>query len=480
MVEDPGSVIGGPGEAAAPPGPGGVGTMERIVAGTAPTPGRRHKRERMPGEKRWVAAIFLFPAAVFLGAIVLYPFIYTVIRSLFHDGSVGQTEGFAGLSNYVNLFTQSDSWRAFRNNIIWVIVVPAVATMLGLIFAVITERVRWSAAFKIVLFMPMAISFLAAGITWTLIYADQPSRGLGNAIAIGVHDTFSPNTAYPELHPTGVTSTTRMTGTAGAGYLSAAGFTTPATVLLPVAGLDLQHPPGNAKQAVAPPVPSTGLSGVVWNDFKLGGGGVKGKPDKGELGIPGIKVQARQNGKVVATTKTAADGTFHFSKLGPGSYHLGLPSSDFSSTYAGISWLGPNLITWSIIIAYLWMYTGFCLVLLAAGMAAIPRDVLEAARIDGATELQVFRRVTAPLLAPVLMVVFVTMIINVLKIFDIVYVIQQAAGANAKYADVLAVQLFNDYGNQQYGAASAVGVVLVILVIPAMIFQVRRFRKEQR
>jgi alpha-glucoside transport system permease protein len=100
--------------------------------------------------------------------------------------------------------------------------------------------------------------------------------------------------------------------------------------------------------------------------------------------------------------------------------------------------------------------------------------------MDGATELQVFRRVTAPLLAPVLMVVFVTMVINVLKIFDIVFIISQSAGANQKYANVLATQLFNDYGNQQYGAASAVGVVLVILVIPAMIFQIYRFRKDQR
>ena len=100
--------------------------------------------------------------------------------------------------------------------------------------------------------------------------------------------------------------------------------------------------------------------------------------------------------------------------------------------------------------------------------------------MDGATELQVFRRVTAPLLAPVLMFVFVTMVINVLKIFDIVFIIGQSAGANQKYGNVLATQLFSDYGNQQYGAASAVGIVLVILVIPAMIFQIWRFRKDQR
>ncbi|MGI8576741.1 MAG: ABC transporter permease subunit [Nocardioidaceae bacterium] len=422
--------------------------------------------------------MFLFPAAIFLGAIVFYPFVYTVVRSLFHDGSAGQTGGFAGLFNYQQMFTNGGAFQSLKNNLIWVLVVPAVATVLGLIFAVLTERIRWAPAFKIVLFMPMAISMVAVGIAWTQIYADQPSQGLGNAVAIGVHDTFSPNASFPELHPTGTTGTTVMHGSAGNGYTSGSSFSAPGTALLPVAGLDLLKPPSNAKPAA--PGTGGGLTGAVWNDFKLGGGGTKGQIDPGEVGIPGLKVEALQNGKVVATTTTADNGSFSFPGLSSGGYTLMLPSSDFSAAYTGIPWLGQSLITWAIIVAYLWMYTGFCMVLLAAGMSAIPRDTLEAARMDGATEFQVFRRVTAPLLAPVLMVVFVTMVINVLKIFDIVFIIGQSAGANQKYANVLAVQLFNDYGNQQYGAASAIGVVLVILVIPAMIFQVWRFRKDQQ
>ena len=73
-----------------------------------------------------------------------------------------------------------------------------------------------------------------------------------------------------------------------------------------------------------------------------------------------------------------------------------------------------------LMIAYIWIWAGFAMVVIAAGLSAMPRDVLEAARTDGATEWQVFRRVTVPLLAPVLSVVFITMIINVLKIFDLV------------------------------------------------------------
>ena len=100
--------------------------------------------------------------------------------------------------------------------------------------------------------------------------------------------------------------------------------------------------------------------------------------------------------------------------------------------------------------------------------------------MDGATEFQVFRKVTVPLLAPVLTVVIVTMIINVLKVFDLVFIISASAGANQKYSDVLATQLYQSYGLQQYGAASAIGVVLVLLVLPMMIINIRRFRREGR
>ena len=100
--------------------------------------------------------------------------------------------------------------------------------------------------------------------------------------------------------------------------------------------------------------------------------------------------------------------------------------------------------------------------------------------MDGATEWQVFRRVTVPLLAPTLLVVFVTLTINVLKVFDLVYIIGQDAGANRVYANVLATQLYTSYSNQQYGLASAIGVFLVILVMPFMILNIRRFRRDQR
>jgi alpha-glucoside transport system permease protein len=103
----------------------------------------------------------------------------------------------------------------------------------------------------------------------------------------------------------------------------------------------------------------------------------------------------------------------------------------------------------------------------------------EAARMDGANEWQVFRRITAPLLSPVLIVVFITLIINVLKIFDLVYVIPP--GSSLPAASVIAVQMWTvsfGGGNDQ-GLGSALAILLLILVLPFMIINVRRFRSER-
>jgi alpha-glucoside transport system permease protein len=135
-------------------------------------------------------------------------------------------------------------------------------------------------------------------------------------------------------------------------------------------------------------------------------------------------------------------------------------------------------VTPSIIVAYVWIWTGFAMVIIAAGLAAIPRDVLEAARVDGANEGQVFRRVTVPLLAPVISVVLVTLVIIVLKIFDLVLVI--APGSSQQNANVIALQMWKTaFGVRDFGVGSALGVFLFLLVIPAMAFNIRRFRTEQ-
>ncbi|NJP80797.1 sugar ABC transporter permease, partial [Streptomyces sp. AA8] len=123
---------------------------------------------------------------------------------------------------------------------------------------------------------------------------------------------------------------------------------------------------------------------------------------------------------------------------------------------------------------------GFAMVLIAAGLASVPRELLEAARVDGANEWQVFRRVTVPLLAPVLAVVLITLMINVLKIFDLVYII--APGASLDKANVLALQLYqSSFGTDvNQGVGSAIAVFLLVLVLPVMYVNLRRIRRERR
>jgi alpha-glucoside transport system permease protein len=194
-----------------------------------------------------------------------------------------------------------------------------------------------------------------------------------------------------------------------------------------------------------------------------------------------VKVEAVEDGSVVASDTTGDDGVFVLEGLSSGGeYQLRVADSNFREAYGGISWLGPTLITPAMIVSFLWIWAGFAMVVIAAGLAAIPREALEAARVDGASEWQVFRRVTVPLLMPVLIVVFFTLAINVLKIFDLVWVIPP--GGSAAAANVVAVEMWRVSfgGGQDQGLGSALAVLLFLMVIPGVIFNIRRFRAEQR
>ncbi|EWT06858.1 ABC transporter permease [Intrasporangium chromatireducens Q5-1] len=419
------------------------------------------------------AAAFLLPASIVLAVLMLYPIAYSFVRSLF-DAS-GNT--FVGLGNYVTMFTDPETFQAIRNNVIWVVVAPTVVTALGLIFAVLTERVRWRTAFKLVIFMPMAISFLAAGIIFRLVYEQDPGKGVANAVVVGVHDLFSSSSEYPGARP----RDPKALVAGPDGFQTASSVSPGRSVSVPLIGF---APDGMPKTA-APARPAPGsaaansIDGVVWLDFAKGGGGTAGQIDPNEKGMPGLTVQAVQNGSVVDKTTTGDDGRFAFTNLKPGAYTIRLPASNFAQPFGGVTWLGPNLVTPAIIAAYVWMWAGFAMVLIAAGLSAIPRDALEAARVDGATEWQVFRRVTMPLLSPVLLVVFVTLVINVLKIFDLVYIM--APGSVQPEANVLALQMWlvSFGGGNNQGLGSALGVFLFVLVLPAMLFNIRRFRREE-
>jgi alpha-glucoside transport system permease protein len=144
-----------------------------------------------------------------------------------------------------------------------------------------------------------------------------------------------------------------------------------------------------------------------------------------------------------------------------------------------VAWLEQRqyyLNTMFLIIMFLWSQVGFSMVLLSAAIKGVPTDTLEAARVDGANERQVFRRVVVPQIMPTVVTVYVTVIIGVMKLFDVVYVM-----TNGSFnTNVLATEFFNQlFTNFNNGFAAAIVVILMIFVIPVMVFQVRQFRLQE-
>ncbi len=451
-------------------------TISRTAPGRS-VRGRNGKRSSRVADRRKVvtALVFLAPALVLLGALIGYPVIYTVIRSLFDASG----SNFLGLGNYATMFTDPATFLSIRNNFIWVVVAPVSCTILGLIFAVLLNQIKWATAFKLIIFMPMAISMVAAGVIFRTVFQENPNLGAVNAALVSVDHAFGGGSAYPGARPRDGAGLAAASGGAIAGTSpTAAGSTRD----FPLVAINSSSIPSNAAVAVAAKQPANDqISGTVWLDFVKGGGGTNGQLGDGKVGLPGVTVTAiDSSGTVAATAKTAANGTYLISGLKPGGdYRISLPASNFAAAYAGVSWLGPSLVTSVIILAYVWIWAGFAMVMIASGLSAMDLSLQEAARMDGANEWQVFRRITAPLLSPVLIVVFITLIINVLKIFDLVYVIPP--GSSLPAANVIAVQMWavSFGGGNNQGLGSALAVLLLILVLPFMIINVRRFRMER-
>ena len=444
-----------------------VGAQTAEAPPTGPPPGGE---KQSLWERYGVTALFLAPALILLGVWIVYPTIRTIIRS-FYDRE-GDT--FVGLDNYETLFTDDELVVAIRNNFLWLLIVPAFVTAIGLVFAVLLERIRFSTAFKVAVFMPMAISLFAAGVIWRLMYEKDPDQGTVNAGIAVVKDAVSPSGVLSNARP----STDALQGGPQGGFELKTPVKPGGVARMGLTAIREDDVPEGAEQAVVPEPLSGGITGVVWRDFKPGGG-TPGRLEDGELGLPGVTVELREEGGGrVAETTTETNGTFEFEDVESGTYRAAIGPDTFEQPYAGVSWLGESLILPSIMIAYIWVWAGFAMVVIAAGLAAIPRDLLEAARTDGASEWQVFRRITIPLLAPVLTVVFITMLIYVLKVFDIVIAI--APGSTVDEANVIALAMWRTSfgGINDFGLGSAIAVFLFLLVIPILLLNVRRFRRE--
>jgi alpha-glucoside transport system permease protein len=279
--------------------------------------------------------VFVGPALVILTVFLVYPVINTILIS-FKDA---RSESFVGLENFKFVFTDESMLRAIRNTAGWIIVVPLFGVSIGLAFATLADRLRrGEAVAKSMIFLPMAISFAGASITWKLIYAFRP-EGFGTNIGL-------------------------LNG-----------------IML---GLGQQ------------PVPW--LQEQPWNNLFL-------------------------------------------------------------------------------MVIMIWMQTGFAMVVLSAAIKSIPEEIIEAARIDGASELQVFRRIMVPTILPTIVVVTTYMVINALKVFDIVFVV---GGAETNGTEVIAERMIRWFFiSNNDGRAAAIAVVLFLAIVPVMIWNVRQFREQE-
>ena len=259
----------GPGASSAPPGRRRAGPSVRD---------HRHRRSVGP---TCFARLFLLPALVLLGALVVYPIGYSVVRSLY--GAAAPVS--SGSTTTGRSFTDDARCTAVENTAIWVVVAPTLVTALGLIFAVLTERVRWGTAFKLIVFMPMAISMLAAGIIFRLVYEQDPDQGVANAVVTSgprhVRDLPAlsrrprPRTRHA---PRGERRRLRTTATCAPGDVVPLGSWASGP----------RHVP--SKLGPAPPNRRrrrpTAITGTVWLDFTRGGGGERARSTRARRRCP--------------------------------------------------------------------------------------------------------------------------------------------------------------------------------------------------
>ncbi len=440
---------------------------------------------------------FLAPGAVFLLAITVYPLVATA-RNSFYDATA---TNYVGLNNYKEIFATSSILVTFRNNVIWVLVFPFLVTFIGLVYGVLSERIRWSTAFKTIIFMPIVFSATASALVWRTIFDLDPHIGIVNATIQTASDWVNP----PGLYPVDTSSGQTVAGLAATGVStgpkdslqSSSTVTAGNSVELGLIGINPATLQLTGSQTAVVPTQSPGVvTGLVWRDFSPTNPNARGQVLPDELGFAGLKLTLiRSDGSSAGTAVTDAHGDFRFGGVGSGDYTVQIDASNFSSGFTGVFWLGTQsltptsslsqtaqallsvpLVDISMILAYLWIWAGFAMVVIGAGLASLDREVLEAARMDGAGEWQTFRRMTMPMLAPVLIVVIVTMLINVLKIFDII--LNMAPGSSQGEANTLALAMYNFgfTGLGNWGLASALAVILFILVIPAIVLNLRRIR----
>jgi len=306
--------------------------------------------ERLPDawRSRLLPFVFVGPAIAILAWYLTIPTIRTFWLSLFgRDGPESglgfvqllSSESFVGLQNYLAVFTEELMRQSFRNNLMWIVFGSTFSVVLGLLVAVLADRSGYEKVAKSLVFLPLAISFVGAGIIWNFIYefrpAGQAQIGLLNYIVSGLGGTPQ---AWPQW-----------------------------------------------------------VDAAPWNNLFL-------------------------------------------------------------------------------IVIVVWLQAGFAMVLFSAALKGIPDELLEAGRIDGANEFQVFFRIMIPYISGTIITVWTTIVIFTLKIFDVIWVM--TGGQFGTH--VIATQFYRQsFTNRNSGFGSAIAIVLLLAVVPVMIYNLRRLRQSE-
>lgn len=182
----------------------------------------------------------------------------------------------------------------------------------------------------------------------------------------------------------------------------------------------------------------------------------------------------------IGAVSAGAIWKFVYALRPPGQEQIGLLNGIWTA-FGGdpVNWLQISTLRFNsllLMVMLMWMQAGFAMVLLSAAIKGVPTETIEAARLDGAGEGAIFFRIVVPQIRTTLITVFITVLIGVLKTFDIVYVMTNGRSKT----NVIAVDFFNQlFTNRNNGAAAAIVVMLLIVMIPVLVFQIRQFRAEE-
>lgn len=356
--------------------------------------------------------LFLFPAIFALGLYLAYP-VFETLRLSFTDRSLDGA--FVGLANYQQMFGEDKFWEAMRNNMLWLIVVPAVSTAFGLLTAQLTDRIAWGNIAKSLIFMPMAISFVGASVIFKLIYDTRP---------VG-------------LEQIGVMNAVWLQFDGGVGSFLFLRLL-PAIILL---GFTVTV--GYAVWVVMRPI----LSGQ-----RRAGGLLSALQTA--LSVFGIYLVIR-----------AVINIFYMFSF---EYAYGQPQT----------WL--TLPFWNnffLMVVLIWIQTGFAMVILSAALRGIPEETIEAAILDGANPFQVFFRIKVPQIMGTIVVVWTTITLTVLKVFDIVFAMTNGQWETQVLANYMFDKLFR---SNDWGTGSAAAIIIMLLVTPILAWNIINARKEMR